>query len=401
MSSTDSYNEVLIQQRANLIAEQEKIKKEIKKSQLQADGLEHDLQIAQQAFSFAESTMIGRTRKLATLFGGILKSDDELVEKIQLLIKSAEEDEKKAADLRIQIEEFSNAQSQSDFKIDDTLNALKRQNSIVSKKQEELKQRVGILNQINEKIIQEKINNQSYLAKYKPIAELMNVKNFNSDFFNKLNQKYHNIDENTRNALASLAGAAKINISNFEDFDAPQFFDLISYSYEKLQKKEIQQNKLNQEVLDRIQKTKSEISQKKKKIRYLNDFINTTTSQINRTNDDIKHASEMRQNELKMKLNSLQAKERKRIQSSLLFFNQNIDVSKFSVEKMIETQIQIINQTAKQLQEARINHQIRIKNSAVKLQRGINAVENAADAISVANRRLIRNIKPITCSCNV
>lgn len=401
MSSSDSYNEALIQQRANLLAEQEKLKKEIKKLQLQADGLEHDLQIAQQAFSFAESSMIGRTKRLATLFGGLLKSDDELVEKIQLLIKSAEDDEKKAASLRAQIEEFSQAQSQDDSKIDDTLNVLKHQNAIVSGKQEELKHHVDMLDQINEKIAREKFNNQSFIAKYKPIAELINVKEFNSDFFNKLNRKVRGIDENTQRALLSLADVAKINIPNFEDFNVNQFFDLVAYSYEKLQRKEGQQNELKQEVINRVKKTQNEINQKKKKVRYLSDFICTTTSQINRTNDEIKQAAEMRKNEVNMKLNQMQAKERKRIQSAFLISNQSIDISKLSIDQMIQTEIQLINETAKQLNEARINNQIRLKNSALKLQRGINAVENAADVISVANRRLIRNIKPITCNCNV
>lgn len=398
MSSSDSYNNALIQQRANLLTEQDKLKKEIKKSQLQAEGLEHDLQIAQQAFSFAETSMIGRTKRLATLFGGMLKSDDELIEKIQLLIKSAEEDEKKAVSLRAQIEEFSLVQSQDDYKVDDTLNILKHQNSIVQEKQDELNHHVNMLHQINEKIDQEKRNNQSFLSKYKPIAELVNVKEFNSDFFNKLNKKVRGIDENTQKALSSLAEVARINIPNYEDFNVTEFFDLISYSYEKLQKKANQQNELRQEVLNRVQKTQNEINHKKKKIRILNDFIDTTTTQINRTNDEIKQAAEMRQKELELKINTIQAKERKRILSAFLISSQSVDPNKLSVDKLIEAEIMFINETAKQLNEARINHQERVKNSAMKLQRGINAVENAADAISVANRRLIRNIKPLTCN---
>jgi hypothetical protein len=103
-SSSLSGGEIMNMHHSKLRSEHQTLRKEIKPLKLAADGREHDLQIEQTASSFVESTVIGRTKKLATLFGGMLKSDKELVEQLETLVAQISGDEAVAAELRGEIE---------------------------------------------------------------------------------------------------------------------------------------------------------------------------------------------------------------------------------------------------------------------------------------------------------
>lgn len=394
ISSSDSYNDALIKQKAELITENKKMKSENQKLQLQAEGLEHDLQIAQQAFSFAGSTMISRTKRFATLFGCMLKSDEELIQKIQALIKSAEDDERKAIELKNQIDMLTNTQAQDDSKINDAMKSFKFQQSKTSEKQSDLNDHVKILDDINKQIIIEEQNKRDLMTKYQPLADLLNAKSYNGDFFAKLQQKYNSIDPKAQRALSSLADAAGIELPDFNDFNIGQFLDTISYQYEKLQSREQQQSQLNQAVLDRLQRTKDKINEKKKKLRILNEYVNSATNQIAKKNDDFQQASQMRNDEVQSKIMSLQTKERKNLTSVFLFTNQNADPNQISVDDIIQNECSLITETAEKLVKARQEKKEKVQNSAAKLQKGICVIENAADVLSVANRRLMRNIIP-------
>ncbi|OHS93981.1 hypothetical protein TRFO_11466 [Tritrichomonas foetus] len=326
----------------------------------------------------------------------MLKSDDELIEKIQSLIKSAEEDEKTAIELRRQIEEYNLTQTQEDYKIDDAKVLLKKQNEYVSAKVEELQRHQRKLEEMKAQISQAHRKEQDFIIKCQPIAEMLKTKVSSNDFFRTLREKMGGMDKNTARALVNLAEAAHIDIPDFHNFDAARFFDSVSYAYEKLLRRDNQQNKMNQEVVDKIRKTKDDINLKKKKIKSLSTFIDTTRSQIDQRQNEILQETTMRQTELNTKISDIQAKERKHIQAALQMTNQSVDTTKMSVDQMIEAQCSQIAHYAKALQDARTARNIKKKNSSMRLMKGIQVVESAADAISVANRRLIRNIRPIS-----
>ena len=386
-SSSDSYNELLMNQRSKLISEQQKIKKELQKSQLQADGLEHDLQIAQQAFSFAESSIIGRTKRLATLFGGMLKSDDELVEKIQALIKSTEEDEEKAENLRQQIEEYNLAQSQDDCQVDEVRNELKIQNEKIAEKQAEHQAHCLLLEDANKKILEAQRRKSDVFAHYQPICQMLNAKITDPDFFEILHQKATGMDNKTRRAFQDLADLIHEDDINFDKFDINRFFDSVCYYYEKLIRRDMQQKQMNKEVNEKLAKTKNEISSKKKKMKSLCAFINTTKSQI-----------EKHQNDISSRLSEIQNQERRNIQAAyeMSYQLKAKSTNKITVDKMIEYECNKIIETACQLKQAKFDRERRKKKSELQLIKGINVLENAADTISVANRRILHHIKPVS-----
>jgi hypothetical protein len=120
-SSSPSSSARLIEQRKQLLSEQQKVQKDIQRLKLRSDGLEHDIQVARTAFSVTESPIIVRTKRLATLFGGMLRSDEELIERVQKLLQSAEREEALAIELRQEIERCGQAKQKEDDHLDKPL----------------------------------------------------------------------------------------------------------------------------------------------------------------------------------------------------------------------------------------------------------------------------------------
>jgi hypothetical protein len=103
-SFSASEKEEFAAQKTQLISEQQKFQHEIQRLKLCADGCEYDLQVGKVAFNFAESTVMWRMRKLGTMFGVMLKSDEKSFEGIQAFMQEVQDDEATAADLSHEIE---------------------------------------------------------------------------------------------------------------------------------------------------------------------------------------------------------------------------------------------------------------------------------------------------------
>jgi hypothetical protein len=65
--------------KAQLISEPQKFQNDIQRLKLHADGYEYDLQVGKVERNFPESTIVGQMKKLAIMFGVMLKSDETII----------------------------------------------------------------------------------------------------------------------------------------------------------------------------------------------------------------------------------------------------------------------------------------------------------------------------------
>jgi hypothetical protein len=175
-SSSSSHSSIteLLEQRKQLTMEQQTLQREIQRLRLSAEGCEHDLQMSRTAFSFAESTIIGRTKKLADLFGGRLRSDEELVDRIQGLIQSAERNEALSIELQQQIDHHQRLSQNDDNRLDHAGALLRRQKRLSAAKSQELQAKQEQLEAITDLYNEAQLKRVVLVEKFTPLTRLVN-----------------------------------------------------------------------------------------------------------------------------------------------------------------------------------------------------------------------------------
>ena len=389
-SGSTSANDALLQQRSQLLAEQNRLRKIISKSKLIAESYEHDLQIAKTAFAFGEATIITRTKNIATMFGGMLRSDEELVDRIQQLMKQADEDERTAAELRAQIEQLNSTRDQSDDRLDDLRRILKQQKNSLDKKIEEVAEVQAALESLEQEIEKCDTKKRDLLDSLEPIARIIGAKPEDPDFFDRLAQKANHMDSRTEDMLRELRQLLKIDKT--DPFDAKKFFDTVAFKYEKLQSQAQEQRELENGVKRKLETIKEQLTTKRKNkqdlqrsIRHINKDIEMkcmaeaetakiTKMQQQKLVDDMKNAEMLALTKL---LKKLKVKEQ----------------TGATCETLTKQLTRAVTQKVQSLSDARRTNSQRRMNSAKELESGIRVVESATNAISRANRHLLHKLR--------
>ena len=382
-SGSTSGNEALIQQRSQLLAEQNRLRKIISKSKLIAESYEHDLQIAKTAFAFGESNVITRTKNIATMFGGMLRSDEELVDRIQKLMQQAEEDERTAEELRAQVEQLNSNRNQSDDRVDDLRRVLKQQKNALDKKIDEVAEVQANLESITQEIEKCERKKREMFASLEPISQAIGAKPDDPDFFEKLSQRANRMDTRTEDMLRDLRQLLRIDPTS-GPFDAKKFFDTVAFKYEKLQAQANEQRELESGVKRKLETVKDQLAAKRKRkqeleraIRHMNRDIETTARiakmQKQKMVDDMKNA-EM-------------------LALTRAFKKASKEQPAPTAEALMKQLAAAVSQKVKALTDARRSNELRKLNSAQELAGGIKVVEDATNAISRANRHLLHKLR--------
>lgn len=391
-SSSNSYDSRLVEQRATLIAQKNQLAKEIKQSKAMIDQYETNLQLAHQAFSFAESSFNGRTKKLASIFGGILKSDEELCDKIQSLMKQAEDDEAKAVELRQQIDEFNLARTHQEDEISNVQNILKQQNNKISQKQAQLNDKQKELDAINNELIQEQKKKSKVIEYYSPLSAAVNAKISDQDFFSKLHAQATSLTPAVDESLKDLAAVAHVPVTS-KNINVKQLLDSVACVYEKLADRVKEQDELEKSVVQKINKIKRKTEDKQKKSMEICQSIKTTETTFEERRQNIIEENENKLAAAKEKAKEMQNKELSHYRKIILMTNPNASVKSLHLDDAIDLENNEILKLVQTLQNKREELIEKKKKASMNIEKGIDAMSKAADTISKANRKLMHGLR--------
>lgn len=391
-SSSGSYNDDLIAKRRQLLAEKKKLQKDVNQSRQVIERYEHDLQVAKTVSALSDMTLVGKTKNLATLFGGMLKSDEELVEKIQSMIQQAEEDEALAEQLKLEISNINNDRVHDDEKIDDTKQILKHQKGIVTQKEAEKKNILETLSQLEKKIANCQSEKDDFMNKVAPLARMINSKTTDHDFFSKLQSKVSRIDPKTEAMLRELADIAGVQTPDFDNLNIKTFLDAVAYKYGKLTRQASEKHKLVDSVMAKLDGVNSQINEKRKKLKHLTKAIEKIHSDTAAQEQLEQEAIKVNRQEKDRAIRALKNREMDELNHAVAETGHRPKEDK-PPEAIGLAMIQLLEKKAALLLKARKDREQRRVNSAKSLERGISAIEGATHAISKANRRLIHEFR--------
>lgn len=374
------------------MAEQKKLQKGIYQSKQVIERYEHDLQVAKTVSALADMTLVGKTKNLATLFGGMLKSDEELIEKIQSMMQQAEEDEALAEQLKLEIENLKNDRAHDDERIDDTNQILKRQKTIVHQKESEREEILKVLAQIESQLADCEGKKDDLMSKISPLAKMIGAKISDHDFFNKLQTKVSRINPKTEAILRDLADLVGIPAPDFDDFNIKTFLDSVAYKHGKLAHQAGEKQKLVESVRAKLETVNDQIDEKRKKAKQLTKMIQKLHTE-SATQDQLdQEAVKLHAQEKEFAIRSLRNQEIEELNQAVSETGHR-PKENWSPDSAVAAMLQLLEKKSEALIKARQNREQRKINSAKNLERGIAAIEGATHAISKANRRLIHEFR--------
>ena len=387
--SSSSQIERLYQTRTELLSEKKIIKRDIQKSQLKIDGYQHDLMMAKEAYNLAESKILERTKKLAALFGHAFQNDDQLIEMIQSLIEEGNSKEKTVEELQNQLEEYKKSQNVSnseEVSLQQELQKLQKAESIEISK---LNQQKTELESINNSIFEAQKTKAQFFEMISPLsAELsFNPSFIDSQYIDQLSQRINSYKPETVLIFKRLSESANIPFDP-DHFDPQNFLQQVEYVYKRLNKSIKEQKTLNDAIISRLEHVKKQISKEKKQ-------RNQLLSEIQQAKHDLENTQLLHSKKEKDANEEIRLKIQNRKKREIDLFS--IDLPKDKIyedpNELLQIQINRLQEATQNLIKARSDAEIKKLQSAANLERGINIISNAADTISRANRRLLRNLK--------
>ena len=393
-SDNSSSNSELAKTRANLLQEQQQLKKEIRTARAKAQRFQNDLQMAQDAYNIGEMAFLKRTKKIADLFGGQLKSDEDLIQKVQELMKEADENEQKAKELRAQLEEQQLAKIKNDSMMADAQNELQKQQDFYEKKKGELQKAENLYEMATNEYNKAKKKKDDLVASLLPIAQVLGVSEINEDFFNKLQQAMEQMNPSYEDSLRNLANVAGIPFNGMNGNDISSFLDNIMKVYCSLQKQTNEQKKLENEVISKLDKLKNQVENKEMEAKQLQETINRLTNDIEHNKKKKLDAYSLKKSSQQNRLNEIRAKEMNHIKRVL----EKMGVSQLltpetTLDEAVEIQCNIILKMARKVVEIKQGAMNIDYESRNRLQKNIGAIGEVADCIISSNRVLLRKLK--------
>ena len=393
-SDNSSSNSELERTRANLLQEQQQLKKEIRTARAKAQRFQNDLQMAQDAYNIGEMAFLKRTKKIADLFGGQLKSDEDLIEKVQELMKEADENEQKARELRAQLEEQQLAKMKNESMMADAQNELQKQQDFYEKKKGELQKAENLYETATNEYNKAKKKKDDLISSLLPIAQLLGVSEINEDFFNKLQQAMEQMNPAYEDALRELANAAGVQFNGMKGNDVSAFLDNVVKVYCSLQKQANEQKKLENEVISKLDKLKQQVADKEKESAALQNSINNLTSEIEKSKKKKLDAYSLKKTSMQNRLDEIRSKEMNHIKRVL----EKMGVAQLltpetTLDEAVEIQCNSILKMARKVVEIKQGAMNIDYESRNRLQKNIGAIGEVADCIITSNRVLLRKLK--------
>ena len=366
--------------------EQTRLRKSINKQRLVAESYEHDLQIAKTAFAYGESSIISRTRNLANIFGGILRSDEELVDTIQKLMQQAIQDEKTAEELRSKIDQLNATREQGDDRLDDVKSLLKQQKTIIGKKMAEVDEKQQRIYSIQDKLNTFDRKKKEFLEKIGPIEKDLGATIDEVDFFAKLGRRVNRMDAKTEATFKEIAELLSIDVPVAGNFDAKRFMDAVAFKYERLSEQAQTRRDMENNVTQRLETIKEQIRLRRKKAEDISKAVDRTKKENKAKKLVDKEVARVHQAEKQRILEHMK-------KSELTHLNKGKPATTKSADEIVHEMRVTLVEKVKALTFARHENERKRLNSAQELEGGIKVVEEATDAIARANRRLISKLR--------
>lgn len=399
MSSSGSFSDSsdhseLSHTRANLMQEQQQLKNEIRTAKTQVQRYEHDLEIAQNAYNIGQIAFLQRAKKLAALFGGAIRSDDELIEKVQKLKQEADDYEQKAKQLRIELDNYENTKTQTATLIQTHQDELNRQKDILTKKQGELAKAQELHDAATKDLNYMQQKTTDLINSLMPIAVKIGCKDINDEFFRTLETRLESYNPEFDKPLRKIAKAANVSYNGLKNFNPDQFFDKVVENANNLQSKIDAENKSQQTVIKKISDLEQQIKQKENETQLMIQQIEKLDQELEnrRKQHEQKESEEITR--IQKKIEASQEKELNHIRRVL----EKIGASKLindrtSLDDAVDIQCSVIIKLARKVQERKHAVLIRDTSAHDKLQKNVHVIEDVADTIIRSNRILLKKFK--------
>lgn len=392
--SDSSSNSELEKTRANLLQEQAQLKKEIRTAKAKAQRFQNDLQMAQDAYNIGEMAFLKRTKKIADLFGGQLKSDEDLILKVQELMREAEENEQKANDLRAELEEHQFAKTQNETMIEDVQNELQKQQESLEKKKGELQKAEALYETATNELNKAKQKKNELLSSLSPIAAALNVNEINEEFFRVLKQRMEQINPVYEKPLRDLAWTSGLELRSLAGNDVVAFLNGVVKVANTLKAQTNEQKRLESEVLAKLEGLKRKTSEKEKEVAILEETAKKLADEIDQRKRIKAEEVKKEQEDIKKRVNEVRMKEFNNIKKVL----ERMGVSKLltpdtTIDEAVDIQCSTIMKLARKSVEYKQLYESRDYESRKRLQKDIGVIGDVADCIISSNRVLLRRLK--------
>lgn len=399
MISSDSHSDSsdgseLSNTRANILQEQQQLKKEILAAKQQVQRYEHDLEIAQNAYNIGEIAFLQRAKKLAQLFGGTIKSDEELIEKVQNLMKEADENEQKAKELRVELEEYQNAKQQNDTLVQTQQNELQKQKDLLSKKKADLAKAQEVYENATNDLNFMQQKTTDLINSLSPVAAAIGCTEINDEFFRILEQRLSSYNPDYDKPLKRIAKAANVSYRGLTGFNPGQFFDKVVDSYNELQNTVNQESNAQNEVKRKMENIDLQIKQKENETETLKQAIAKLEDELNNKKSALAQKDSEQIAEMKKKAEIVRAKELEHVKRVLEKIGApSLIKDNTSLDDSIDILCSVIMKLARKVQERKQSALARDSHSQERLQRNIHVIEDTADVIIKSNRLLLKKYK--------
>jgi chromosome segregation ATPase len=363
------------------------MRREIRRSRAAVDEKKHELELVKAEFSYAENTLIKRTRKLAALFGGMLKSDEELIQKIQELLESTDQQESRVKTLHTKLEELQDTQKQCDAKIKVAESELEQEQQILQEARAEQEAVLQQLSTLNAEMTEKRSEKAALSEKITAIANAINSKMTDPDFPAKLAASLAGLEPKTAQLLHELANVLGIDPPAAQNPDVDEFVESMAIAYEKLLQKQHNAEEAKKKITGENEAVNLKIQERRKKNSRLR-------KEIRKLENDI--ADEEQQVSLKRQHMAQKTQEkRENLLSRLKIICKTLNVhpaSKTDPKKIMKGLAVSINEAIDRLEQIRQIQEKKRVRTECELKRGICVVESATSAISKANHRLFREL---------
>lgn len=390
-SSDSNSSEIsqLCRTRAQLLSEKKSLKRDIHKSQIAIDGYEHDLRLAKEAYTFTESKILDRTRKLATLFGRHIQNDDQLIELIRSLMAEVKSKEAEVVELKSQIEKINVIHTEDETEKQKLQNFLEEKKGNVHNSYSKLTQLQSELESINSALFNAQKQRTFFYQSIAPISISLGIKEneYDDKYFEKLRKKSTAFQSDVISEFLPLSQLTQIPI-DFSNFNPINYLEQTLNYYQRLIQYNNEQKTLNDSVQAKILKVKRRIQKENSKHETLLQEIQDTNNNF----DSIKEIISQRKIKAKDEITSKVAKLR---EHEIQLYSQDLPRDKLTSnpDQLLQQQINRLQSTVQQLVQERANLEARKMSPEYCLIREIDAIDNAANALSRANRRLMKNLK--------
>jgi myosin heavy subunit len=225
-----------------------------------------------------------------------------------------------------------------------------------------------------------------------PIARLINCNLDHPDFFDRLQVKLSQRPPETQQLLSDVADLARITRTPGTDEDIPRFLNSVAFRYERLLQESRAMEEAERTVQTKLNERKVEITEKRERAKKLQTEIKESENAL--AAQKAAHVEAIRNHERERDsiLQAMREAERRTLRSAAKAAGLK-RTGKRSPSELIEAMVAVLEWQIGELKRARMARDQKDAEFPERLAGGITVVEGAANAISHANRKLLRAIR--------